>query len=67
MSPEMLQLAREVAAATGIDAHEAERALEAQDPVTVELAKQLVSLDRSRDGWRSEMAARRRRLTALSG
>lgn len=62
----MLQLAQDVAAATGIDAHAAERALAGQDPVTIELAKQLVSLDHSRDRWRSEMAARRRRLTAWS-
>jgi len=60
----MLRLAKEVAAATGIDTHDAERALEARAPVTIELAKQLVSLDHSRDTWRSEMAARRRRLTA---
>jgi hypothetical protein len=63
----MLQLAKEVAAATGIDAHDAERALEARDPVTIELARQLVSLDRSRATWRSEMEARRRRLTAARG
>ncbi len=57
------QLARKVAAATGIAERDAERALEAQDPVTVRLAQQLVNLDSSREAWHSDMTARRRRLT----
>jgi hypothetical protein len=62
MTPEMLHLAKQLAAATGADERDARRALESGDPSMIRLAHSVVNLGDTREAWHEDMDRHRRRI-----